>query len=79
MRAFVFGGADIKDYSFCQKYIENSFIVCCDAGMKHAKELGITPNVIVGDFDSVDENTLKYYKSNVFITDIVLKKKKKVC
>ena len=75
MRAFVFGGADIKDYSFCQKYIENSFIVCCDAGMKHAKELGITPNVIVGDFDSVDENTLKYYKSkNIKIKQYPCKK-----
>ena len=57
MRALIFGGADIKDYSFCQKYIENSYIVCCDAGMRHAKKLGITPNVIVGDFDSVKDET----------------------
>lgn len=63
MRALIFGGADIKDYSFCQKYIENSYIVCCDAGMRHAKKLGITPNVIVGDFDSVNSDVLEYFKN----------------
>ena len=62
MRALIFGGADISDYSFCRKYIENSLIICCDAGIKHAKNLGIMPDVIVGDFDSADKEVLDYFK-----------------
>ncbi len=63
MRAVVFGGADIKDYSFCKKYIENSFVVCCDSGMRHARALGIIPDAIVGDFDSADKETIDYFKA----------------
>ena len=53
MRAVVFGGADIRDYGFCSEYLKDSIVVCCDGGMKHALSLGIIPDVIVGDFDSV--------------------------
>lgn len=63
MRAVVFGGAEIKDYSFCKKYTDNAYIVACDGGMSHCLNLGIKPDVIVGDFDSVKENVYKYYKS----------------
>lgn len=62
MRAVVFGGADIKDYSFCGEYLENSIIICCDSGLRHAKKLGIVPDAIVGDFDSADEEIIEYFK-----------------
>ena len=66
MRAVVFGGADIKDYGFCSEYLKDSIVVCCDGGMKHALSLGIIPDVIVGDFDSVDSSTAEYFeKKNV--------------
>lgn len=31
---------------------ENDYIICCDAGIDAAKRHGVTPNLIVGDFDS---------------------------
>lgn len=64
MKAIVFTGADIKNYEFCYKYLtKDTFIVCCDKGMVHAKNLNITPDYIVGDFDSVPIDILEYYKN----------------
>lgn len=33
---------------------DSVFVIACDRGYEHAKKLGITPDVIVGDFDSSD-------------------------
>lgn len=63
MKAVIFGGANINDYSFCEEYIKESIVVCCDGGMRHAFKLGIIPDVIVGDFDSADSSTIDYFKS----------------
>ncbi len=30
----------------------DDFVICCDAGFKAAEEMGITPDLIMGDFDS---------------------------
>lgn len=35
---------------------ENDFIICADGGYKFAKQAGITPNLIIGDFDSFNDN-----------------------
>lgn len=69
MKAVVFANADIHDYSFCGEYIKDAVIICCDGGMRHAMRLGITPDYIVGDFDSVSADVLEYYKKQ----DIELK------
>lgn len=69
MKAVVFANADINDYGFCGEYIRDAVIICCDGGMRHAMKLGITPDYIVGDFDSVSPEVLEYYKKQ----DIELK------
>ena len=28
------------------------FVICCDAGYRLAEELGVTPDLLLGDFDS---------------------------
>lgn len=63
MKAVIFGGAEIIDYGFCEEYLKGSIVVCCDSGMRHAFKLGITPNVIVGDFDSADISIINYFKT----------------
>lgn len=63
MKAVIFAGAKILDYEFCKEYVDNAeLLICCDAGMHHAKALGVTPDYIVGDFDSVSQEVLEYYK-----------------
>ncbi|OUQ58861.1 thiamine diphosphokinase [Tyzzerella sp. An114] len=67
MRAIVFGGADIDDYSFCKKYINSeNIIICCDRGLLHADRLEVKPDYIVGDFDSVADTLLKEYREKNF-------------
>ena len=37
------------------KIPEHTLVICADCGLRHAKRLGIVPDVIVGDFDSYTE------------------------
>ena len=44
MKVILFAGAEIRDYSFCEKYMSGAdAVICCDAGMRHARKLGIVP------------------------------------
>ena len=63
MKVIIFGGAPIRKYGFCEAYMKDAdAVICCDAGMAHAKALGIDPDYIVGDFDSTTFDVLEYYK-----------------
>lgn len=39
-----------------------SYIIAVDGGVEYAKEMGILPNLIVGDFDTLDRVVLQEYK-----------------
>jgi len=63
MKVLLFAGAAISDYTFCGQYLQDGIVICCDGGIAHAKALGITPNYIVGDFDSADPSLLEEYRN----------------
>ncbi|TAK62783.1 MAG: thiamine diphosphokinase [Bacteroidetes bacterium] len=42
---------------------EADYIVCADGGANHARRLAITPDIIVGDFDSITTATKRFYKN----------------
>ena len=64
MKVILFAGAEIKQYDFCKKYLENAdVILCCDSGIRHTRVLGIVPDYILGDFDSCQKEDLEYYKN----------------
>lgn len=49
-----------------KKIIENidfDYIICADGGLEKAKKYGIIPDIIIGDFDSVNLDILKEYES----------------
>jgi len=55
MIGYVFLAGEIADYEFIKKYnLTDGIVICADSGYKHALNLGITPNYIVGDMDSID-------------------------
>lgn len=39
------------------------FIICVDGGTNYTHRLGITPNIIIGDMDSVEKSLLDHYKA----------------
>ncbi len=58
-RAVVVLNGETCNFDFC----DTDFIISCDGALNYLKELGKTPNVILGDFDSLGytpENALKY-------------------
>lgn len=52
-RCVIIGGGDINNVSDIKKYLsEKDFYIFCDSGLYHMEKLGVSPNLIVGDFDS---------------------------
>ncbi len=46
------------------KYLQKkgfNFLICADGGANSARKLNIIPNVIIGDLDSISQETEKYY------------------
>lgn len=58
-RCVIVGGADINNIEFVKSHLkDNDFIVACDRGLYNCDLLNITPNLIVGDFDSYENPNL---------------------
>lgn len=53
-RAIIFYNGDLSDMTNAKQYIKKGdYIICADGGTIYALALGITPNIILGDFDSL--------------------------
>lgn len=56
MRAVIIGSGSIKDCGYIKSKIrQDDYIICADGGYDHAAKLGITPDILIGDFDSVSQ------------------------
>ncbi|MBR5535933.1 MAG: thiamine diphosphokinase [Clostridia bacterium] len=52
-KAVIISAGTIADYEYTKAFIaEDDFVICADGGISHAKMMGVTPNLTVGDFDS---------------------------
>lgn len=59
----IIANGEITDYSFLKKELETAdIIICADGGAIHAMHLGVTPDYIIGDFDSIHSDILNHYK-----------------
>ena len=45
------------------KTINAEYIIAADSGLKYIDELGLVPDMILGDYDSVEDGLLDKYKS----------------
>ena len=66
-RCAIFLNGIIKDYNYIKtKLRKNDFIIAVDGGIDHIKELCLSPNLILGDFDSsVLSEALKYKNAEI--------------
>lgn len=54
-RCVIIGGADIAHYEYvCSRLKDGDFLIFCDSGLKHLQSMAVTPDLIVGDFDSAE-------------------------
>ncbi len=59
-RCVLVGASSINNYDRICSYIrENDYFIFCDGGLFHRKSLGVSPNLIVGDFDSHELENFK--------------------
>ena len=64
-RAVVFLNGELKgNQEFYQNYIsDDDQIYCADGGADYAYQLNLTPNLILGDLDSVSTETMNFYQN----------------
>jgi thiamine pyrophosphokinase len=65
-KIIIVSGGRLVDPVFFQKKItgmENHLVICCDGGARNFQYLGIKPDVIIGDMDSIDPDQLASYSN----------------
>lgn len=58
MRAFIYVGGDIRIDAIEEFPTEEDLVIAADSGYKNALALGVSPTVVLGDFDSLEKSTL---------------------
>lgn len=67
MRCYIFCSAPIDSYEFLKKYdFQKAFVICADGGYVHAKRLGLTPDIWLGDGDSLGKVEIAAKEKLVF-------------
>jgi thiamine pyrophosphokinase len=62
-RALIIANGEMPDAAFLRSQLEpETLVVCADGGANTARELGIRPDAIVGDLDSVLPETLAHFQ-----------------
>lgn len=52
-RCVIFGGGEISDQRYARNLITpQDYIICADSGYSYCYQLGIIPDLVLGDFDS---------------------------
>ena len=63
-RVLIVSGGSIDDAFVLDLLEKNGYetVIACDSGMEFFRRNGLYPDLILGDFDSADRNTVDYFK-----------------
>lgn len=76
MKAIIISGGKAPSKELIMSNIEpGCVILCADSGADYLYSYGITPQYLMGDFDSIDEKILSYYKATECIVERFPKEK----
>lgn len=65
MKICIILNGKIKNYDYIKNIITKNnydYIICADGGANHSYKMGITPDYIIGDLDSISSNIIDFYK-----------------
>jgi len=70
--SIIFLNSRLPNRKIIENYTErSSYIICADGGANKIRKYSILPHIIIGDLDSINKETLKYYtKKNIQIRKI---------
>ena len=69
-RVLVIANGEMPSLKIVKNLLQTAdFVVACDGGYHHCKQLEITPNLLCGDFDSIDSELLSAVNSE--FTDVI--------
>lgn len=64
-RIIIFANGELPDINKACALIQNDdYIICADGGTRHALACGVQPNLIIGDLDSAEEETVQKFKDD---------------
>lgn len=62
--AIISGGNEPSKDLLMEELKESDFLICADSGANCLYKYRIKPNVLLGDFDSINKEVLEYYKND---------------
>lgn len=63
MDALIVGSGSVESSELLQQTASLAqLLICADGGARHFKQAGLTPHVLLGDFDSIDAKLLKAFQ-----------------
>lgn len=56
MKALILGNGSLSDYDTIRRKTAGcDLLICADGGLRHAEHMGLVPDILLGDMDSVSE------------------------
>ena len=64
-RAVIFANGELRDLGAVHRVLQpGDFLVAADGGLRHLRSLGLLPNLLIGDLDSVSEEDADLLRSS---------------
>ena len=65
MKGLIISSGTITDYNKLKLVIEkNDFVICADGGTNHIMKVNKYPDLVIGDLDSINQETLNFIEKN---------------